>query len=47
MKEHLSVTVPAELIKQAKELAKAEDRTLSAMISVLLKRAILDMKKAA
>lgn len=47
MRERLSVTVPEELVAKAKEMAKKEDRTLSAMISVLLREAITRKEKAA
>jgi len=47
MRERLSVTVPEELIAKAKELAKKEDRTLSAMVAVLLREAISRKEKAA
>jgi metal-responsive CopG/Arc/MetJ family transcriptional regulator len=47
MRERLSVTVPEELIKKAKDMAKKEDRTLSAMIAVLLREAIARKEKAA
>lgn len=47
MRERLSVTVPEDLIKRAKELAKKEDRTLSAMVSVLLREALTRKEKAA
>ena len=40
MRERLSVTVPEELVKRAREMAKKEDRTLSAMIAVLLRDAL-------
>jgi metal-responsive CopG/Arc/MetJ family transcriptional regulator len=47
MRERLSVTVPEDLIKKAKDMAKKEDRTLSAMIAVLLRDAITRKEKAA
>jgi metal-responsive CopG/Arc/MetJ family transcriptional regulator len=47
MRERLSVTVPEDLIAKAREMAKKEDRTLSAMIAVLLRDAILRKEKAA
>lgn len=47
MRERLSVTVPEELIKKAKDMAKKEDRTLSAMVAVLLREAITRKEKAA
>lgn len=47
MRERLSVTVPEELIARAREMAKKEDRTLSAMISTLLRDAINRKEKAA
>jgi len=47
MKERLSVTVPEDLIEEAKKLAKKEDRSLSAMITVLLRQALMNKEKAA
>ena len=47
MRERLSVTVPEELIKKARAMAAKEDRTLSAMVSVLLRDAITRKEKAA
>ena len=36
----LNASIPKELMKQLKELAKKEDRSLSNLVSVLLKKAI-------
>lgn len=40
MRQRLSVTVPEELLIKTKELALKEDRTLSAMVSALLRDAL-------
>jgi metal-responsive CopG/Arc/MetJ family transcriptional regulator len=40
MRERLSVTIPDELIKRAKELAAKEDRTLSGMVAVLIREGL-------
>jgi len=47
MRERLSVTIPDDLIARAKELAKKEDRSLSAMITVLIRDALNRKEKAA
>ena len=36
----LNASIPKELMKQLKELAKKEDRSLSNLVSVLLKKSI-------
>ena len=36
----LNASIPKDLMKQLKELAKKEDRSLSNLVSVLLKKAI-------
>lgn len=46
MRERMSVTVPQELIQRAKHLAEKEERTLSAMVSVLLRSAIVEKEKS-
>jgi len=47
MKERLTVTLPPELIEKAKVLAQKEDRSLSAMVAVLLREALNRKEKAA
>lgn len=47
MRERLSVTVPEGLIDRAKKMAEKEDRSLSAMITVLLRDALNRKEKAA
>lgn len=47
MKERLTVTLPPELIEKAKALAEKEDRSLSAMITVLIRDALNRKEKAA
>ncbi len=47
MRERLSVTVPEELIERAKKLAEKEERSLSAMVAVLLRQALAQKEKAA
>jgi predicted transcriptional regulator len=47
MKERLTVTLPPELIEKAKVLAQKEDRSLSAMVAVLLRDALNRKEKAA
>lgn len=47
MRERLSVTVPEELIERAKKMAEKEDRSLSAMVTVLLRDALNRKEKAA
>ena len=47
MRERLSVTIPEDLIARAKELAQKEDRSLSAMITVLIRDALNRKEKAA
>lgn len=47
MRERLSVTVPEELIDRAKKMAEKEDRSLSAMVTVLLRDALNRKEKAA
>ena len=47
MRERLTVTVPEELIQKAREMAKKEERTLSAMVSVLIRAGIKSKEKAA
>ena len=47
MRERLSVTVPGELIDRAKKMAEKEDRSLSAMVTVLLRDALNRKEKAA
>jgi len=37
MKEKLSVTVPVELIARLRDEAKKDDRSLSAMVTVIIK----------
>jgi predicted transcriptional regulator len=40
MKESLTVTMPEELIKRTKALAKKEDRSVSAMVTVLVREGL-------
>lgn len=47
MKERLTVTLPPELIQKAKVLAEKEERSLSAMIALLLRDALNRKEKAA
>ncbi len=47
MRERLSVTIPDDLLERAKKLAKQEDRSLSAMITVLIRDALNRKEKAA
>ncbi len=47
MKERLSISVPAEVVKQVKEMADQEKRNLSNMVSVILERAAEQNKKTA
>jgi hypothetical protein len=47
MKEKLSVTVPVELIAQLRDAAKKDDRSLSAMVTVIIKAGLEAKEKAA
>lgn len=47
MKEKLSVTVPVELIAKLRDAAKKDDRSLSAMVTVIIKAGLEAKEKAA
>ena len=46
MRKPLNVTVQEELIAKAKAMAKKEDRTLSAMVTVLIRDGLAKKEKA-
>ena len=45
--QQLSVTIPEDLVKKAKEMAKKDHRSFSSMISILLREAMEQKEKAA
>lgn len=46
MKKQVSMTIPEEVLKAVKEMAKTEKRNLSNMTSVLIERGIEKTKAA-
>jgi len=46
MKKHLNITIPEEILKAVREMAKSENRNMSNMTSVLLERGIEKTKAA-
>jgi predicted transcriptional regulator len=47
MKTTVTVTISSDLMVRVKELAKQEDRSVSAMINVLIRESLTGKEKAA